>query len=147
MAETLFRAMIQDHPAAKGWTTASAGTWAREGEAATQTAQAVMRSKGLDLAAHRARRVTEEILAGADEVVVMERNQKEALAVEFPEMRERVWMLTELAGTAGDIEDPIGQPVGRYRQTAEELEALLKRALPAILAKSRAREEGKTGTG
>jgi hypothetical protein len=50
-------------------------------------------------------------------------------------MRERVWMLTELAGTAGDIEDPIGQPLGRYRQTADELEALLKRALPAILAR------------
>ncbi|MDD5368730.1 MAG: low molecular weight protein arginine phosphatase [Anaerolineaceae bacterium] len=146
MAAAIFQSMLSDHSEARGWTIASAGTWANAGAPATENAQVVMRARGLDIQAHQARRVSGEMLTSADLVVVMERNQKEALQVEFPGVSERVWMLTELAGTKGDVEDPIGKPLVRFRQTADELERLLKRALLEILARSAPREEGKTGT-
>lgn len=41
--------------------------------------------------------------------------------------------LASLAGTADDIEDPIGQGIARYRKCASELEALLDELLPRLI--------------
>src|SRR5439155_23578875 len=54
---------------------ASAGTAAWEGQPATEGAIEVANGDGIDLGAHRCRRVTPVLVRGADLVLVMDREQ------------------------------------------------------------------------
>lgn len=137
MAEGLFAKMIKEIPSAADWNVESAGTWARDGATAAENAQAAMRARGVDISGHRARLVNAAILEKADLVITMERNQKEALQFEFPLVEGKIFTLTELAGKAGDVEDPVGGPLKRYVKAADEIEKLLTASLPEIIERVR----------
>jgi len=70
MAEAVLRAELKDDAARVE--VVSAGTRAVEGEPASPLSVEVAAQHGIDLAAHRARRVTPELLAASDLVLVME---------------------------------------------------------------------------
>lgn len=115
------------------WQVASAGTWAAAvavSDESVKDAQAL----GLDVKGHVARMVDDRIMSGSDLVVVMERGHKEALNAEFPEYRQRTYMLSELAGGAPfDVPDPIDLP-GEHDRVLREMCDLIDQALPRIVA-------------
>jgi protein-tyrosine-phosphatase len=115
-------------------TVASAGTNAWEGSPASDAAILVGVERGLDLSEHRSRRLTEEILAESDLVLVMS-----------PEHLARVKELDPtasaylLAGYATEsvgrpIADPFGGGLEDYRTTVDQLEEELKGILDRIKA-------------
>ena len=104
----------------------SAGTWAVERAPASQGSQLALAELGLDLRDHFSRRVNREMLRSFDLILTMEKGQKEALKVEFPEVSGRVYLLSEIVGKSHDIRDPIGMPVEMYQATASELKASLR---------------------
>lgn len=110
----------------------SAGTAAFEGMGASQGAIQALEEKGIDLKAHRARRLTPEMVAAADLVLTMERKHKKLVLDLVPPAREKVFTLKEFAGAPGgmpeDIADPFGGSLEVYRSTAEEIEKFLKLA-------------------
>ncbi len=53
---------------------------------------------------------------------------------ETPQAAAKVHTLGELADDPRDVEDPIGRPIEVYRQTADEIQAMLQRACGRILA-------------
>jgi len=134
MAAALLRQRLADTPHASGWDIASAGTWARPQAPAASLMQQVAQDWGIDLGGHQAQEVSATLLAAQDLVVVMERGQKEALALEFPWVAPRLYLLSELAGPAYDVADPIDQALDDYRATAQELDDLIGRGLARIVA-------------
>ncbi len=108
----------------------SAGTWGLDDEPASGLARATMRARGLDLETHRARTVTAELLRQADLVLVMANDHKDALAAEFPFVRRKLHLVSELAGLHYDIGDPYGKTAAAYESCARELAQLIENGYP-----------------
>ncbi|MGS0895672.1 low molecular weight protein-tyrosine-phosphatase [Burkholderia stagnalis] len=106
MAQALFRARMP------GIDVQSAGLGALVGHPAEPFAVALMRERGLDIAAHRARLLTPPLCARADLILTMEREQKRALERRHPALLGRVFTLGEFCPAPGrarpgfDVPDP-----------------------------------------
>ena len=125
MAEGMFKKFLQDRNEAGEWIVDSAGTWGFDGEPAALGSQTVMSEMGIDISNHSARRVNFEILRSFDLILTMESGHKEALQIEFPEISDRVYMLSEMMHEQKDIPDPIGGPIAEYETTANLIEQYL----------------------
>lgn len=79
----------------------SAGVWAEPGSPASEGSVAAMARVGLDLSAHRSRRVSAELLDQSDLVVTMESRHVVELASRQPEVIGRVFTLREVVGLVG----------------------------------------------
>ena len=111
----------------------SAGTWAVEGAPASLYAVQVMARRGIDIRAHRARPLTEELVDQADLILVMERNHAEAIAQAFPAYASKVHLLSEMSGQSFDVPDPYGGPLWEYEQCADLLTELIEQGYPRII--------------
>ena len=133
MAMVLFRRRLEQAGMASGWRVESAGTWAREGDPAARGSRHAMSEQGLDLSEHSSRCVTGELLRPFDLILTMSKSHQEALQVEFRDVADRVYMLTEMAGIAYDVPDPIGGPLAGFLESARELDKLLARGFDQIV--------------
>ena len=133
MAAALFRDRIRQRPDAPAWRVESAGTWAQQGMPASEGAVVTMRSRGLDLSSHRSRPINRGLAGAFDLILTMERGQKEALRAEFPELASRIWLLSEVAGTTGEVGDPYGQTEAAYQAAVRQIEQYLDQAQDNIL--------------
>ena len=116
----------------RNWVIESAGTWALVGEPAAQNTQFVLANMGLDVGSHRARSVSRELLGQFKLILTMERGHKEALQTEFPEARERVYLLSEMIDEKFDIRDPYRGPIIEYQDTEKEIEKILSQGYERI---------------
>ncbi len=113
---------------------ASAGTWTVEEHPPAPLAVEVMAERGVDISPHRSHRLTPQDIEDADLVVVMTQGQKEALALEFPQAKEKVYLLAELAGKSHDVKDPYGSDsLELYSQCADQIEELLREGYPRLI--------------
>jgi protein-tyrosine-phosphatase len=115
---------------------ASAGTHAAEGAPATDEALLVGLERGVDLSPHRSRRLTRELLADHDLVLVMSDSHLGQVRSLSPGVQ--VEMLAGFGGGEGSrrsIADPFGGDLSVYRATADELERELKALLERIPAR------------
>ena len=131
MAMAIWQSKVADDQ--NSWVVESAGTWALVGEPAAPNTQDVLRDLGLDVSAHRARSVSSELLGQFNLILTTERGQKEALHAEFPQVRERVYLLSEMIGEEFDIRDPYRDPIIEYRATAGEIESILSQGYERVI--------------
>lgn len=118
----------------------SAGTGALEGAAVSDGALLVAMENGLDLAAHRSRALTPEVVRSADLILVMGESHLDRVRALGGE--DRVALLTEYASggrRAVPISDPFGSGLEVYRRTFEELTEEIGRALDRLSAERRGR--------
>ncbi len=134
LAAALLRQRLASHIPPLHWQVESAGTWARPAAPAAPAMQRIAQEWGIDLTAHRAKEVDGPLLARQDLILVMEQGHKEALSLEFPSIASRIHLLSALAGHAYDVVDPIDRSLDDYRATALELDDLIARGLPRLLA-------------
>ena len=121
----------------------SAGTWAVEDHPPAPLAVEVMAERGVDISSHRSHRLTPRDMEDADLVVVMTQGHKEALALEFTQAKEKIYLLAELAGKSHDIEDPYGtESLELYQQCADEIEELLREGYPRLIELLEGQEKG-----
>lgn len=133
----------------------SAGTDAIEGCRAASPALDAMRDYGVDLGAHRSRRLNEALVADADLILTMTGAQKALVRLLVPEATVKTFTLLEFAGPAparpgqeetaqrsnppeAEIPDPIGQSLEQYRRCA----ATLYRAVRAVAGRLAGEEGG-----
>jgi protein-tyrosine-phosphatase len=134
VAEALFADWLRQQPDAAIWHVSSAGTWADDGAPASIYSTQVLGELGLDITRHRSRRVDRAMVAGTDLVLCMTRSQREAMQADFPDLADRMHLLSAMAGPAYDIADPYGGPRQGYAEMVEEVRQLLVAGRPRILA-------------
>ncbi len=97
--------------------------------------QDALKEKGINNVMHSPRGLTQDRIASADVILVMEESHKAAVLSRFPEAKEKVFLLNEYAGggnASKGISDPFGQSVAVYRQTLSEIEDALIRVIQKI---------------
>ncbi len=127
----------------KEYEVTSAGTWTVEDHPPAPLAVEVMAERGVDISSHRSHSLTQKDMEEADLVVVMTLGHKDALALEFPPAKEKIYLLGELAGKSQDIEDPYGSDsLELYRQCADAIEKLLREGYPRLIELLERQEKG-----
>lgn len=133
MAEALFNHLVMEKGQADQYEAQSAGTWGRDGVPPAPKGVEVMANRHIDIRSHRSRGITGEIIAPADLILTMEQGQKEALQIEFPHKKAKIFMLTELIGPPYDVSDPYGNGLEAFQETAQELENIIAKGIDKIL--------------
>lgn len=115
------------------WTMESAGSWVHDLVPATSEAFFEAQRRGLDLSTHIAKGIEVLDLDSADLFLVMEQGQKESILIDFPKLRDRIYLLSELSGPGFSIPDPY---VTKERSDviAQEIETLIKENFEEILS-------------
>lgn len=98
----------------RGFVVQSAGVMAFPGDEASPPAARVAAEMGAELADHRSRPITPELLAGATDVIAMTADHLARLLYRFPDVGPTPELLCE----AGDVPDPIGGSLDEYRACA-----------------------------
>jgi len=94
---------------ASDWVVGSAGIWAMPGETVLPDVLEAARQIGIDLSDHRSVPVYGSLLSGYDLIVVMQASQKETLQREFPNLEERIYLLSHVTEFGSyDIPDAYG---------------------------------------
>lgn len=135
MAEVLCAKLLADHLGCApgelprhGFSVQSAGLAAMMGQPASPDAVRVAADLGADLAVHRSRSATMELLVWADHVFAMTASHAYALAgvPDLPVARL-------LSPQDEDVSDPIGGSFEDYRTCADQIIQCLRQRLPEIL--------------
>jgi protein-tyrosine-phosphatase len=133
IAAALFRRSLLKNGSANDWQVGSAGTWAEPGLGVAPSVRWVIDHLGMDLQAHRARRIDYELLFHQDLILVMENSHREALQVEFPDLKERIYLLTNATiGMAYDVPDPGVAAGDTFLSIARELSELMDKGFQNI---------------
>lgn len=115
----------------------SAGVYGMDGSPASQPGIDVLAERGIDITGHRAHTVTERAIGDADLVLVMEEAHRRTLFYNYPHLLGKIFLLSEMSGSYGDIKDPYRKPIEEYARTANELAALIEQGYPNILKRLR----------
>ena len=133
MAEELMRRYLKE--LGKDISVSSAGVSAIDGLSPTQETVNVMKDEGLDVSAHRATRITEELIKKADLILVMEESHKRIVTSMVPEAAGKTLLLKEYMVDKNkknypenpDVPDPIGEPTDFYKLSLEVIKDNIKR--------------------
>jgi len=96
----------------------SAGLLALPGNSVTFLAQKVAAEYGVDLSGHRAKRLSQELVARFELILVMEKSHKDELLAEFPEAGDKTFLIRRFARFGPrerGIADPYGLQYDAYR--------------------------------
>jgi tRNA threonylcarbamoyl adenosine modification protein (Sua5/YciO/YrdC/YwlC family) len=100
----------------------SAGIAAMAGGTAAEEAVETMRLRGLDLTLHETQPLSDRLVRYADLLLTMTRGHREAILAQWPDARDRTFLVS---GDRGDISDPIGGPAELYQRCAEQIDEYL----------------------
>lgn len=134
MAEALMRHALEERGVSE-ITVTSAGTGAFEGAPASEGAYLVALEHGLDLSAHRARRLTQELVHESDLILTMSAHHRDRVMDEGGV--GKVFLLGTYAGRKGEdaaVNDPYGASLDEYRITYDELDRLIQAAVGRLEA-------------
>lgn len=119
MAEGLLKA----HSAGLGRRVESAGLAALIGAPADPRAVGLLADRGIDISGHRARQVTEILLARASLILTMDVDQQQVIVTQWPDLRDHV----QLLGRWSDTE--VVDPYGRGRRAFETALTTIERCI------------------
>lgn len=136
MAEGLFKRRLADRLGCevdelpdRGFAVTSAGLMAGSGDAATPESAAVLREFGVDLSAHRSRPAGADLIARADDVIVMTRSHLAMVASRYPVLGGALRLL---CGPDGDLDDPIGGGPDVYKSCATTIRQHVDRLITEL---------------
>ena len=136
MAEALFKHRLADRLGCavadlpdRGFVVSSAGIAAGAGDAATRESVEAVREYGVDLTAHRSRYAGPDVIARADDLIVMTRNHLLTVATRYPVVGGALRLL---CGADGDLDDPIGGGADVYRGCATTIRQHVDRLITEL---------------
>jgi len=113
----------------------SAGVLAIEGTGVTPQTRELLAQEGINVSAHRAQRLTRQMVDASDFILVMSRGQEEAVMALAPEAKNRLFLLKEFAKISDenmDIDDPIGRGHDFYSRTLYVIRQAVERVAQVI---------------
>lgn len=134
LAAAIFRKVLEENGIGSPWLVGSAGTWAAPGQPVIPPVLSVAQKLGLDLSKHRSIGVSRQLLSEYDLVLVMQASQKEALQSEFPSQYQHIHLFSNVVERGSyDIPDSLDSDQD-MKSISLELNELIRRGLPNILA-------------
>ena len=115
------------------WFVESAGSWVHDLIPPTTEALIEAEKRGLDISSHISLGIEELDLNSIDLLLVMEQGQKESILIDFPKLRNRIFLLSELSGPPFSIPDPYVTKEN-CNVIAQEIETLIKGNIDRISA-------------
>ncbi|MFH1459906.1 MAG: L-threonylcarbamoyladenylate synthase [Candidatus Omnitrophota bacterium] len=122
IAEGLMKKVVKDNDL---FEVSSAGVAAYEGMPASPEAIEVAKKRNADISAHKARRLTQDMVRAADLILVMEQKHQQYILNYFTKAEKKIILLKQFFPQAKgilDIQDPIGRDLNFYDNVAEEIE-------------------------
>lgn len=105
----------------------SAGVFAFDGDEASENAVIALGEMDIDIKGHRSQSVSKELVEEADLILTMSKSHKENLIINYPQIRDKIFLLNEYAFNEDkDIGDPFGRDLGNYEVTRDEILKALK---------------------
>lgn len=136
IAAAAFQKKLRDE-GIEGWQVGSAGTWTDSGLPPAREAVLAARQLGLSLDGHASSPVNEALLSRYDLILVMEMGHKEALESEFPAVKKRVFLLSEVVdGILYDIPDPASSVESSPQEIATEMCDLVWKGFRSICSQA-----------
>lgn len=132
LGETLLRLKLRER-GVEGVVVSSAGTGAWDGAPASEGAYLVALEHELDLSSHRARLLTRELVSSSTLILTMARHH--LARAEQLGGADRAHLLGEYAGREGaaaEVRDPFGGDLEGYRETLQELDAMLEAVVARV---------------
>ena len=124
-------ALLAESLAPLGKQVSSAGIAALVGRPADPLANEVTRGHGLDLSAHRARQLTQSLLAESDLVLTLDSDHQHWIVTRFPEFRGRSHKLGKWRKDR-DIADPYRHPKQAFEMAYDEISECISDWLPHL---------------
>lgn len=106
LASAIFKKELATRKISDEWKVDSAGSWVHDLVPPTPDAFNEAEKRGLDLSSHIAHGIETLDLDSVDLFFVMEQGQKESILIDFPKLRDRIYLLSELSGLQYSIPDP-----------------------------------------
>lgn len=132
LAAAMLKKSLEEIRIAESWQIGSAGIWTTPGKPVISRAADAAQKFGIDLSGHRSTEVSRGLLSNYDLILVMQAGQKEALLTEFPDLGERIHLLSEVVeGRSYDIPDLLGSE-HEAAEIVEELNGLIRGGLDQI---------------
>lgn len=132
MTVALLRRMLAQE--GHSWSVSSAGVVGHDDDPAESEARNAMVSLGLDISFHQARSLSDELAAAASLLLAVDSGTARVLQARYPASAAPIVALGALSGTRRDIPDPFRMQVGAWISYAREIESLLRRGLPQLIA-------------
>ncbi len=112
----------------------SAGMLPRNQRGSPAVAIAAAARRGVDMAAHRSRHASAELLESADLVIVFDRINLDSIAARYPALKNQVYLLGQTCAEAGadcQILDPEGKDDLTFQTTYQRIDTCLERLAQA----------------
>ena len=136
MAEALFKRRLAERLGCsleellgRGFDVSSAGIAAGAGDAATRESVEAVREHGIDLSSHRSRYAGPDVIARADDLIVMTRAHLLTVAGKYPILGGALRLL---CGADGDLDDPIGAGPHVYQECASTIRRHVDRLITEL---------------
>ena len=124
MAERIFGGELKKHQK-QNVHVSSAALIDMKGEPADPVAAKLLQASGYDGDGHQSRLLTEEMIAQADLILVMEGNQRKLILDQYPPAEDKVKLLKsysrDYTEADGDIKDPHRMSIYHYRLCFSEI--------------------------
>ncbi|HNW95367.1 MAG TPA: hypothetical protein PKW57_01340 [Anaerolineaceae bacterium] len=132
LAQVMFQEKLRRTADAANWRVESAATWGDPNLPAMPEAVLEANKRQLNLENHRSKLISAQLVKQFDLILVMEAGHKEALQMEFPAVRSRIYLLSEVCGgTPFNILDPYlsgDSPT----EVAHEIEDQIEKKFPLL---------------
>ena len=106
LAAAILQRELSDRNIPGEWVIESAGSWVHDLVPPTPEAFIEAAKRCLDISSHTAQSIEALDLDSIDFLLVMEQGQKESILLDFPQLTNRTFLLSELSGPAFSIPDP-----------------------------------------
>jgi protein-tyrosine-phosphatase len=98
-------------------------------------AAALLKERGIDVAAHRATQITANDVRHSDLILTMTAAHRDKLIALFPEAKDKTFTIAEYAlGKPDDVADAFGKPMDFYRGMVRQVESYLGPLLTKAIA-------------
>ena len=137
-AQVLFTKLMRQE-GHKGFHAESAGLLALPGNSATFLAQKVAVEHGVDLAGHKAKRLSQKLVDWSELILVMEKSHKDELLADFPEAADKTFLMRRFArfgSRSRGIADPYGLQYDAYRFCYLDIEDAVSGIMDFLIKKT-----------
>ena len=130
MAEALFRRAA----AGRGeFRVLSAGLGAVDGQPPTAHSVTAMLELGIDISSQRSRMLTTDLVREADYIFGMTRSHVDAIALLYPQVAEKTFLLREFDDTVEEFEKDIPDPIGSAYTVYEHCRDQIQQGIASLL--------------